>query len=139
MIEPGHRVVLAEFIGGQPFSAVTANEAGRYRHYDFSWCRRDNRLLYHCSSNSLYLEHGDKPYWVSGELADVVRGGKRLKGMPVGWSAETLFDGHECEAIYCSICNDHLPWSDDGVCAHIHWCEQCGWWSGEGYEDNCDH
>jgi hypothetical protein len=101
--------------------------------------------LYDRSCGSCYLESHDSSYWLAeGEGQPLDGGGrkstgKRLKTLPRQFPLDRLFvDAVDAEAIWCSGCNDWLPWTDEDVlCVHIHWCHEHGGWTGSGYDDPC--
>lgn len=142
------QIVMVEFTNGQPFTATTRHSQGGYSHYDLEWCKRDECLYAHESGSGpkLYLEGGDSDYWLAeGETqpeGNLPLTGSRLAEMPVQWPLNSLLDHEQSmPMIYCSACDDWLPWEDYGdLCDHVHWCEQCSWWTGPGYTDShCKH
>jgi hypothetical protein len=131
------KILLIEFQDGRPFHVCTRDEeAGGPYHWDFEYCRRDDRIYYNMCGvgNEIYVEGITNPIWLDrGIKLDVQN---RLKRLPRRYALKTLFDDcqdSDCE--YCGVCKDWLP--TDCLCDHIWWCEECGWWSSP--DERCEH
>jgi hypothetical protein len=87
-----------------------------------------------------FVDHRDRSPF-NGKRTKAVRKRNRTRRLPV---LPKAFDMDGCanllewleqhaiqsDAVYCSVCRDYYPTSDEwNMCEHIWWCEKTGWWS----------
>jgi hypothetical protein len=150
-------ILYVEFIDERPHSVFTT-EGG----YDFSWCKRDNEVLFHdsgggigrnnrfelCQPNGLTFWVADcidvrikdawddvaRKYTVDIPATEEELAKRGMTRVPV-LGADLFDDAHECTRgiAYCSICDDHFD--EDATCVHV-WTGLDGVLLGPGSNDD---
>ena len=87
-----------------------------------------------------WVDGRDKPPWKS-KRTKAIRERNRtrsLKKLPKAFDMSDVSNllewlqqnAIESDAVYCGVCRDWLPTSEEWrMCKHIWWCDKIGWWS----------
>ncbi len=117
-------IIYIEFNGENPFEIILSD--GTFLDVDFS--NRDKCLYYHFSGMGIsdpikagnYADGTPVPFWAAAGVN--VSGGRRVN-LPEEYKSPLNEWQHteEMETVYCNICCDHIPDSEDSMCDHITW------------------